>query len=154
MVVANESSDSALVTHPGPLMAMPARMKNLKLETLSGLDFRRRGPTSIVIGEADRQVVVFRDGEPIGRAHFEFKGSYPFPTAVFSYVGRESGQNRWLSAGRDVTETETMLANLRSHLVVAPEFRDLAQSALQPGDTLCLVPFSVVLRTDAASPIE
>ena len=36
VVVANESSDSALVTHPGPLMAMPARMKNLKLETLSG----------------------------------------------------------------------------------------------------------------------
>jgi lipoprotein-anchoring transpeptidase ErfK/SrfK len=39
VVVANESSDSALVTHPGPLMAMPARMKNLKLDNLSGLDF-------------------------------------------------------------------------------------------------------------------
>ena len=28
VVVANESSDSALVTHPGPLMAMPARIRS------------------------------------------------------------------------------------------------------------------------------
>jgi L,D-transpeptidase catalytic domain len=160
VVVANESSDSALVTHPGPLMAMPARMKNLKLETLNGLDFRwhperlTSGPTSIVISEADRQVVIFRNGEPIGRAHFELQGNYPFPTAVFSYLGRENGQNRWLGAGRDASETEKMLADLRSHVVVAPAFRDFVQSALQPGDTLCLVSFPVLPRSGAASPVE
>jgi hypothetical protein len=160
VVVANESSDSALVTHPGPLMAMPARMKNLKLETLSGLDFRWHperaltGPMSIVISEADRQVVVFRNGEPIGRAHFDVQGSYPFPTAVFSYLGRENNQNRWLGVGRDAGETEKMLAALRSHVLVAPAFRDFAQSALQPGDTLSVVPFPILPRTDAASPVE
>ena len=96
VVVANESSDSALVTHPGPLMAKPAVMKNLKPEKLSDLEFRWHteravtGPMSIVISEADRQVVVFRNGEPIGRARFEVQGSYPFPTAVFSYLGREN----------------------------------------------------------------
>ncbi len=160
VVVANESSDSALVTHPGPLMAMPAVMKNLKLEKLSGLDFRwhperaTSGPTSIVISEADRQVVIFRNGEPIGRAHFELQGNYPFPTAVFSYLGRENGQNRWLGAGRDASETEKMLADLRSHVIVAPEFRDFVQSALQLGDTLCLVSFPVLPRSGAASPVE
>jgi hypothetical protein len=160
VVVANESSDSALVTHPGPLMAMPARMKNLKLETLSGLDFRWHperaltGPMSIVISEADRQVVVFRNGEPIGRAHFDVQGSYPFPTAVFSYLGRENNQNRWLGVGRDPGETEKMLAALRSDVLVAPAFRDFAQSALQPGDTLSVVPFPILPRTDAASPVE
>jgi L,D-transpeptidase catalytic domain len=160
VVVANESSDSALVTHPGPLMAMPAMMKNLKLEKLSGLDFRwhperaTSGPTSIVISEADRQVVIFRNGEPIGRAHFELQGNYPFPTAVFSYLGRENGQNRWLGAGRDASETEKMLADLRSHVIVAPEFRDFVQSALQLGDTLCLVSFPVLPRSGAASPVE
>ena len=160
VVVANESSDSALVTHPGPLMAMPARMKNLKLEKLSGLDFRwhperaLKGPMSIVISEADRQVVVFRNGEPIGRARFEMQGSYHFPTAVFSYLGRENNQNRWLGVGRDAGETEKMLAALRSHVVVAPAFRDFAQSALQPGDTMSVVPFPIVPRTDAASPVE
>jgi len=160
VVVANESSDSALVTHPGPLMARPAVMKNLKLEKLSGLDFRWHperaltGPMSIVISEADRQVVVFRNGEPIGRAHFEMQGSYPFPTAVFSYLGRENNQNRWLGAGRDVAGTEKVLAALRSHVVVAPEFRDIAQSALQPGDTLCVVPFAVLPRNNASSPVE
>ena len=160
VVVANESSDSALVTHPGPLMARPAVMKNLKLERLSGLDFRWHperavtGPMSIVISEADRQVVVFRNGEPIGRARFEVQGSYPFPTAVFSYLGRENNENRWLGAGRDSGETEKMLADLRSHVVVAPGFRDLAQNALQPGDTLCVVPFPVLPRTNAASPVE
>ena len=160
VVVANESSDSALVTHPGPLMARPAVMKNLKLEKLSGLDFRwhperaLKGPMSIVISEADRQVVVFRNGEPIGRARFEVQGSYPFPTAVFSYLGRENDENRWLGAGRDPAETEKMLADLRSHVVVAPAFRDFVQSALQPGDTLCVVPFPVLPRTNAASPVE
>jgi hypothetical protein len=160
VVVANESSDSALVTHPGPLMAMPARMKNLKLEKLSGLDFRWHperaptGPMSIVISEADRQVVVFRNGEPIGRAHFEVQGSYPFPTAVFSYLGRENNQNRWLGVGRDADETEKTLAALRSHVMIAPAFRDFAQSALQPGDTMSVVPFPILPRTDAASPVE
>ena len=77
-------------------------MKNLKLEKLSGLDFRWhperavKGPMSIVISEADRQVVVFRNGEPIGRARFEIQGSYHFPTAIFSYLGRDNNQNRWL----------------------------------------------------------
>jgi hypothetical protein len=160
VVVANESSDSALVTHPGPLMAMPARMKNLKLEKLSGLDFRWhperavKGPMSIVISEADKQVVIFRNGEPIGRARFEMQGTYHFPTAVFSYLGRENNQNRWLGVGRDAGETEKMLAGLRSHVMVAPAFRDFAQSALQPGDTMSVVPFPIVPRTDAASPVE
>jgi L,D-transpeptidase catalytic domain len=160
VVVANESSDSALVTHPGPLMAMPARMKNLKLEKLNGLDFRWHperaltGPMSIVISEADRQIVIFRNGEPIGRARFEMKGSYHFPTAVFSYLGRENNQNRWLGVGRDAEETEKMLAALRSHVMVAPAFRDFAQSALQPGDIMSVVPFPIVPRTDAASPVE
>jgi len=160
VVVANESSDSALVTHPGPLMARPTLMKNLKLEKLSGLDFRWHperaltGPMSIVISEADRQIVIFRNGEPIGRARFEMQGSYPFPTAVFSYLGRENNQNRWLGAGRDAEETEKMLTALRSHVVVAPAFRDLAQRALQAGDTLSVVPFPIVPRTDAASPVE
>ena len=160
VVVANESSDSALVTHPGPLMAMPARMKNLKLEKLKGLDFRWhleravKGPMSIVISEADKQVVIFRNGEPIGRARFEMQGTYHFPTAVFSYLGRENNQNRWLGVGRDAGETEKMLAGLRSHVMVAPAFRDFAQSALQPGDTMSVVPFPIVPRTDAASPVE
>ena len=160
VVVANESSDSALVTHPGPLMARPALMKNLKLEKLSGLDFRwhperaLKGPMSIVISEADRQVVVFRNGEPIGRARFEVQGSYPFPSVVFSYLGRENNENRWLGADRDSGETEKMLNDLRSHVVVALAFRDFAQSALQPGDTLCVVPFPVLPRTNAASPVE
>jgi hypothetical protein len=160
VVVANESSDSALVTHPGPLMARPTLMKNLKLEKLSGLDFRWHperaltGPMSIVISEADRQIVIFRNGEPIGRARFEMQGSYHFPTAVFSYLGRENNQNRWLGAGRDAEETEKMLTALRSHVVVAPAFRDLAQRALQAGDTLSVVPFPIVPRTDAASPVE
>lgn len=139
---------------------MPARMKNLKLEKLSGLDFRWHperaltGPMSIVISEADRQVVVFRNGEPIGRAHFEVQGSYPFPIAVFSYLGRENNQNRWLGAGRDAGETAKTLAALRSHVVVAPAFRDFAQSALQPGDTMSVVPFPILPRTDAASPVK
>jgi hypothetical protein len=69
-------------------------------------------------------------------------------------LGRENNQNRWLGVGRDAGETEKMLAALRSHVLVAPAFRDFAQSALQPGDTLSVVPFPILPRTDAASPVE
>ena len=82
------------------------------------------------------------------------QGSYRFPTAVFSYLGRKNNQNRWLGIGRDAEETEKMLAALRSHVMVAPAFRDFAQSALQPGDIMSVVPFPIVPRTDAASPVE
>ena len=160
VVVANESSNSALVTHPGPLMAMPAMMKNLNLEKLSGLDFRwnpdraTSGPMSIVISKADKQVVVFRNGKPMARADFEWQGNSPFPTGVFSYVGRENGQNQWVGAGQSASATEKMLADLRSHLIVATEARDFVQSALQPGDTLLLVSYPVLPRARAASPVQ
>jgi hypothetical protein len=47
-----------------------------------------------------------------------------------------------------------MPADLRWHIVVAPAFRNFALSALQPGDSLCVVPFSIIPRTNTASPIE
>jgi hypothetical protein len=81
-------------------------------------------------------------------------GSSRFPTPVFSYLGRENNHNRWLGVGRNAEETEKMLAALRSHIMVAPAFRDFAQSALQPGDTMSVVSFPIVPRTDAASPVE
>ena len=160
VVVANESSDSALVTHPGPLMAAGPGMKELTGENLTGLDFTwhperaASGPVSIIVSEADRQVVIFRNGEPIGHARFELRGDYRFQTAIFSYLGRENDENRWVGVGRDSQETEKMLADLRSHVVVATAFRNFALRALQPGDTLCVVPFPVLPRTGAASPVE
>ena len=39
-----------------------------------------------------------------------------------------------------------MLADLRSHLIVASEFRDFVQSTLEPGDTLCLVSCRALAR--------
>ncbi len=159
VVVANESSDSALVTHPGPLMAAGPAMKDLTGENLTGLDFtwhpeRAASGLSIIVSEADRQVVIFRNGEPIGHARFELRGDYRFQTAIFSYLGRENDENRWVGVGRDSQETEKMLADLRSHVVVATAFRNFALRALQPGDTLCVVPFPVLPRTGAASPVE
>jgi hypothetical protein len=160
VVVANESSNSALVTHPGPLMTKGPALRDLTNEQLSGLDFTWHperapaGPVSILISEADRQVVIFRNGEPMGHARFELRGDYTFPTAVFSYLGRENDQNRWVGVGLEPKETEKILTDLRANIVVAPAFRNGALGALQPGDTLCVVPFSVMPRANAASPIE
>jgi hypothetical protein len=47
-----------------------------------------------------------------------------------------------------------MLADLRSHLIVATEARDFVQSALQPGDALLLVSYPVLPRARAASPVQ
>jgi hypothetical protein len=72
----------------------------------------------MVISEADRQIVIFRNGEPIGRARFEMQGSYHFPTAVFSYLGRENNQNRWLGIGRDAEETEKITSDKTEHMAM------------------------------------
>lgn len=159
VVVADDASDSALVAHPGALMATPAVMKDVRPEqlTLPGYTWRPEraatGPVSIVISGADRRVWVFRNGEPLGNASLTLDG-YELPRGVFSYVGRESGRNRWLGAGLDADEAGRVLAEIRAHVVVAPEFLEAVQDILRPGDTLAVTPHSVLPPSVAAAPIE
>lgn len=161
VVVADDASDSALVTHPGALMATPAVMKNVKPENVVGAGWTwhperaATGPVSAVVSGADRQVWVFRNGEPLGRASITLEDpGYQLPRGVFSFVGVVNGERRWVGAGLDPDMAGHVLDELRSHVAVAPEFLEAVQGILGPGDTLVVTPDSVVPPSIAAAPIE
>jgi hypothetical protein len=161
VVVADDDSDSALVARPGALMATPATMKRVDPTAIKATGYTwnpqrvTKGPVSVVISGADGQAFVFRDGEPIGRAALTVDApGYQFPRGVFSYVGREGDQRRWVGAGLDAEEAGRMLADLRAHVVVAPQFLEGVQGLLSPGDTLVVTPHSVVPPSVTDTPIE
>jgi len=161
VVVADDASDSALVARPGALMATPATMKRVRPEDVVAPGYTwnpewvTKGPVSIIISGADRQVFVFRDGEPLGRASLTVDDAgYAFQRGIFSYVGEENGKRRWVGAGLDAAEAERLLDDLRAHVAVAPEFLEGVQGILGPGDTMVVTPHSVVPPSVTDTPIE
>ena len=161
VVVADDESASALVARPGALMATPDTMKGVKPEDVLAAGYTwnpervTEGPVSVIISGADRQVFVFRDGEPIGRASLTVDDAgYAFPRGIFSYVGYEDGERRWVGAGLEAGEAERLLDDLRAHVVVAPEFLQGVQGLLSPGDTMVVTPLSVVPPSVTDTPIE
>jgi hypothetical protein len=161
VVVADDESDSALVARPGALMATPDTMKQVKPEQVVAPGYAwnpervTKGPVSIVVSGADGQAFVFRNGEPLGRASLTVDDpGYQLPRGVFSYVGREGDQLRWVGAGLDAEEAGRVLADLRAHVAVAPEFLEGVQGILSPGDTLVVTPQSVLPPSVTGTPIE
>jgi len=161
VVVADDASDSALVAHPGALMATPDVMKQIRPENVVGTGWTwnperaSTGPVSIVVSGADRQVWVFRNGAPLGRAALTFGTSeYRLPRGVFSYVGASGGERRWVGAGLGAAECGRVLDEMRDHVGVAPEFLAAVQDVLRPGDTLVVTPESLVPPSVAAAPIQ
>ena len=161
VVVADDASDSALVARPGALMATPPTMRQVKPGDVTAPGYTwhpervSTGPVSIVISGADRQAFVFRNGEPLGRATLTVDDpEYRFRRGVFSYVGEENGQRRWLGAGLSADESDRVFADLRARVEVAPEFLEGVQSILSPGDTLVVTPNSVLPPSLTEAPIE
>jgi hypothetical protein len=160
VVVADDTSDSALVAHPGALMATPEVMRGVKPEDVAGTDWTwnpghaSSGPVSIVISGADRQAWVFQNGEPLGRAGLTLESGYELPRGVFSYVGVRAGDRRWVAAGLDAAAATRVLDEMRDRVGVAPQFLHAVQDILRPGDTLVVTPYSLVPPGIAANPIE
>jgi hypothetical protein len=160
VVVADDASDSALVAHPGALMATPDVMARVGPDDVVGRGWTlnpapaEAGPISIVMSGADRQVWVFRNGEPLGRAALTFAPGYELPRAVFSYVGIRNGERQWIAAGHDAATGARMLDGIRDRVAVAPEFLRAIQDALRAGDTLIATPHSLVPPSLTAAPIE
>ncbi len=161
VVVADDASDSALVARPGALMATPAVMKSVKPEDVLAPGYTwhpervTTGPVTVVVSGADRQAWVFRNGEPLGHASLTVDpADYALPRGVFSYVGRKDGERRWLGAGLKGDEGMRVLAELRAHVAVPPEFLESVQGILSPGDTLAVTPHSVLPPSLREAPIE
>jgi hypothetical protein len=161
VVIADDASDSALVAHPGALMATPEVMKQVQPENVVGSGWTwnperaPQGPLSIVVSGADRQAWVFRNGEPLGRAAINIDApGYEVPRAVFSYVGMQGGERRWVAAGVDAAAANRMLDGIRDHVGVAPEFLAAVQDVMRPGDTMVVTPYSIVPPSVAPAPIE
>jgi hypothetical protein len=108
-----------------------------------------------VLSGADRRAFVFRDGEPLGHARLAFEpADYQLPRGVFSYVGEKDGERQWLGAGLDAGLAVHVLTELRSHVVVDPEFLKNVQGVLSPGDTMVVTPHSVLPPSLQEAPIE
>jgi hypothetical protein len=98
---------------------------------------------------------VFRNGDPLGHATLTVDpGDYELPEGVFSYVGQEDGERRWLGAGLTGVEATRLLDDLRAHVAIAPEFLEGVQSILSPGDTLVVTPHSILPPSLSQAPIE
>ncbi len=161
VVIADDTSDSALVSHPGALMATPAVMKSVRPEDVTAPGYTwhperpTSGPVTIVVSGADRQAWVFCNGEPLGHASLTVDPiGYELPRGVFSYVGQEDGRRRWLGAGLTGAEAGRVLDELRAHVAVAPEFLEGVQGILSPGDMLAITPHSVLPPSLSQAPIE
>jgi hypothetical protein len=161
VVVADDQSASALVAHPGALMATPKMMKGVKPEDVLAPGYTwhperaSAGPVGVVISGADRQAWVFRNGEPLGHASLTVDSAdYQFPRGIFSYVGQENGKRRWLGAGLEAGEADRVLDELRAHVAVDPVFLESVQGILRPGDTLVVTPHSVLPPSLTETPIE
>jgi hypothetical protein len=161
VVVADDASDSALVAHPGALMAEPAMMKRVEPADLTRAGFTwhperaAQGPVTIVVSGADRRMWVFRNGQPVGHASLTFAAEdYTLPRGVFSYVGEKNGHRQWVGAGLDAATADSRLAELRTRVAVAPEFLAAVQGILQPGTTLCITPRSVLPPSVTSTPVE
>jgi hypothetical protein len=161
VVVADDTSDSALVARPGALMATPEVMKHVKPEDVTAPGYTWHperapsGPVTIVLSGTDRQAWVFRDGEPLGHASLTVDPTdYQLPHGVFSYVGEEDGKRRWLGAGLTRDEADRVLDEVRARVAVAPEFLAGVQGILSSGDTLVVTPHSILPPSISQAPIE
>lgn len=151
VVIADDVSNSALVAHPGALMASPKAMKNARFQNLPLLGYKwnpgyvKKGPVSIVVSGLDKQVFVFQNGMPLGRAQFEFAwGDRRLTPGVFSFLGMEAGQKRWLGAGMDEKTSRSSLRAIQDRVVISPEFLAKIDQVLVPGTTLVITPRSVL----------
>lgn len=161
VVIANNAPDSILVSHPGALMASPLAMNTTSLQKLPLLGFiwnparNSKGPVSIVVSGQDKQVFVFQNGTPLGRAEFEFiKRGGKLSPCVFSFLGMEAGKKRWLGAGMDEATSRLNLETLRDRIVISPEFMAKVDQVLDPGTTLVITPRSVLPPSLSAGPFE
>ena len=116
------------------------------------------GPITMVVSSADRAVYVYRNGNPIGRASIEVRGS--LGDHVFSLLEGDSGRLSTLVPGRAGRRWMSVASSGRggdaekisSRLRLNPEFATKVYDTIAPGTTV-IVTDQPVVRSRGKTPI-
>ncbi len=145
-----------LASNPGLLLApkdlTPEMMRPLANNAYTWNPERSpSGPITMVVSAADKSMYVYRNGNLIGRAAVETKGS--LGEHVFSQLEGASGQQSSLAPGRaarrwtSVTSASSRQADaekVASRIRVNPEFAGKVYDAFAPGTTVIITDKPIV----------
>ncbi|MFZ0917619.1 MAG: L,D-transpeptidase [Candidatus Udaeobacter sp.] len=156
-----------LASNPG-LMLAPKDMSPEMMRPLAHNDYvwkpesSSSGPITIVVSAADRQLYVYRNGNPIGRASVEIEGRGSLGDHVFSLLEGTTGQQSTLAPGRAARRWMTVTSKGRSvpaekiaaRLRINPEFAHKVYDTIEPGTTVVITDQSVVRKRGNAPVLE
>ena len=115
------------------------------------------GPLSMVLGTADRRLIVFRNGVEIGRARVDFRDG-PVPQGTHAYIvageATPGGAPTWRRIGipgREDEAGQAVTAQDVARVVVPAEFTAAVTPLLQPGTVLLQTDLHVLPSTTGAS---
>jgi hypothetical protein len=115
------------------------------------------GPVTMVVSAADKAIYVYRNGNPIGRAAVEVRGS--LGNHVFSLLEGATGRLSTLAPGRAGRRWMSVTSGgnaekIASRLRVNPEFAGKVYETIAPGATVIITDQPVVRNRGKASILE
>ena len=156
-----------LASNPGLLLA-PKDFTPAMLRPLAHSEYEwhpersANGPITIVVSAADKEMYVYRNGNPIGRAAVEISGRGALGDQVFSMLEGTTDRESWLAPGRagrpwmSVTSRggSTDVEKIAGRLRVNPEFGHKLYDVMAPGTTVIETDKPVARRDRNAAIIE
>lgn len=154
-----------LASSPG-LMLAPTDFSAEMLRPLADNDYEWRperstsGPITIVLSSADRSLYVYRNGNPIGRASLQVRGS--LGNHIFTLLAGKSGKASKLAPGREAGRWMRVSSegrgidadDLAERLIFNPEFATKLYDSLSPGTTVIVTDHQVARRPRKAAILE
>jgi hypothetical protein len=151
-----------LASSPG-LMLAPKDFTPEMLRPLANNDYdwhperSASGPVTMVVSAADKAIYVYRNGNPIGRAAVEVRGS--LGNHVFSLLEGTTGRQSSLAPGRAARRWMSVTNSgdaekISSRLRVNPEFAGKVYDTIAPGTTVIVTDQPVVRSRAKAAVLE
>ena len=115
------------------------------------------GPITMVVSAADKAIYVYRNGNPIGRAAVEVRGS--LGNHVFSLLEGTTSRQSSLAPGRAGRRWMSVTSGgdaekISSRLRVNPEFAGKVYDTIAPGTTVIITDQPVVRSRAKAAVLE
>lgn len=144
VVIADEHSQPAAVTHPGMVLGDYAKKEFAAVDTALVRDQYAAGHTdkpsvtSVVVSSKDRSVTVLEDGHVVakGKAHIE-GGGKPIGESVYTLTGAHKADDSltWSGVAYGKTDREDMTRELR-RITADPHVREQIRKRMQNGMTV------------------
>ena len=144
VVIADDSSQPAAVTHPGMVLGDYAKREFAAVDTALVKDQYAAGHTdkptvtSVVVSSKDKSVTVLEDGHVVarGKAHID-GGTKPIGESVYTLTGAHKADDSltWSGVGYGKTDREDMGEELR-RITADPQVREQIRKRMQNGMTV------------------